>query len=70
VGASRIVARLSGPVSTPRADAGLIVTEYGVADLRGQPLRARHERMLAIAHPDHRAALAAALDVPQRRVPV
>ena len=70
VGASRIVARLSGPVSTPRADAGLIVTEYGVADLRGQPLRARHERMLAIAHPDHRAALAAALDVPQRRAPV
>ncbi|MFD5257365.1 acetyl-CoA hydrolase/transferase family protein [Streptomyces bobili] len=59
---SRIVARLSGPVSTSRSDAGLFVTEYGVADLRGQPLRERHERMLAIAHPDHRAALAAALE--------
>lgn len=60
--ASRIVARLSGPVSTSRSDAGLFVTEYGVADLRGQPLRVRHERMLAIAHPDHRAALEAALE--------
>jgi len=60
--ASRIVARLSGPVSTSRSDAGLVVTEYGVADLRGQPLRVRHERMLAITHPDHRAALEAALE--------
>ncbi|MEU9170073.1 acetyl-CoA hydrolase/transferase C-terminal domain-containing protein [Streptomyces sp. NPDC048420] len=60
--ASRIVARLSGPVSTSRSDAGLFVTEYGVADLRGQPLSVRRERMLAIAHPDHRAALEAALE--------
>ncbi|MPN61651.1 Butanoate coenzyme A-transferase [bioreactor metagenome] len=37
-GATRIVVRLSGPVSTPRSDAGLIVTEHGVADLRGQTL--------------------------------
>jgi acetyl-CoA hydrolase len=56
-GASRIVASLSGPVSTPRSDAGIVVTEYGVADLRGLTLRQRRERMLAIAHPDHRAAL-------------
>jgi acyl-CoA hydrolase len=55
--ASRIVERLSGPVSTPRSDAGFIVTEYGVADLRGLPLRARRERLIAIAHPDHRAGL-------------
>ncbi|GLX02879.1 acetyl-CoA hydrolase/transferase C-terminal domain-containing protein [Microtetraspora sp. NBRC 16547] len=54
---SRIVAKLSGPVSTSRADAGLIVTEYGVADLRGQPLEERRARMIAIAHPDHRPAL-------------
>ncbi len=32
---SRIVARLGGPVTTPRADADLVVTEHGVADLRG-----------------------------------
>ena len=56
-GGSRIVASLNGPVSTPRSDAGIVVTEYGVADLRGLTLRQRRERMLAIAHPDHRGAL-------------
>ncbi|MCP3715286.1 acetyl-CoA hydrolase [Paraburkholderia sp. CNPSo 3281] len=56
-GATRIVASLTGPVSTPRSDAGIVVTEYGVADLRGLTLRQRRERMLAIAHPDHRGAL-------------
>jgi acyl-CoA hydrolase len=55
--ASRIVARLSGPASQARADAGVIVTEYGIADLRGLTLSQRQEQMLAIAHPDHRAAL-------------
>ena len=45
---------------TPRA--GLIVTEYGAAGLRGAPITVRYERMLAIAHPDHRAALAAELE--------
>jgi acyl-CoA hydrolase len=35
----------------------VIVTEYGIADLRGLTLSKRQERMLAIAHPDHRAAL-------------
>jgi len=66
-GASRIVPSVSGPVSTARADAGVVVTEYGVADLRGQPLRARYERMLAIAHPDHRTALAEAAEDSLRR---
>jgi acyl-CoA hydrolase len=56
---SRIVARLGGPTTLGRADAGVIVTEYGVADLRGLTLPQRRERMLAIAHPDHRQALAA-----------
>jgi acetyl-CoA hydrolase len=56
---SRIVGRLRGPVTVGRADAGVIVTEYGVADLRGLTLPERQERMLAIAHPDHRHALAA-----------
>ena len=49
--------RLSGPVSTPRCDAGVFVTEYGIADLRGLPLAARRRRMLDIAHPEHRARL-------------
>jgi acetyl-CoA hydrolase len=56
-GTTRIVTSLNGPVSTPRSDAGIVVTEYGVADLRGLTLRQRRERMLAIAHPDHRGAL-------------
>ena len=55
---SRIVATLSGPVSTPRSDAGLIVTEHGVADLRGLSLSARIDRLIAIADPQHRDALA------------
>jgi acyl-CoA hydrolase len=55
--ASRIVGRLSGPVATPRAEAGVVVTQYGAADLRGLPLRARAARMLAIAHPAFRESL-------------
>ncbi len=55
--ASRIVASLSGPASQARADAGVIVTEYGVADLRGLTLSQRRDRMLAIAHPGHAEAL-------------
>ncbi|HEY6479298.1 MAG TPA: acetyl-CoA hydrolase/transferase C-terminal domain-containing protein [Streptosporangiaceae bacterium] len=55
--ASRIVASLSGPVSTSRTDAGVIVTEHGVADLRGLSLRQRAERMIAIADPQDRAGL-------------
>ena len=54
---SRIVSGLSGPVSTPRSDAGIIVTEYGVADLRGMPLSQRMKKLIAIAHPDVRERL-------------
>ena len=54
---SRIVASLSGPVSTPRCDACIIVTEHGVADLRGLSLKARRARLLDIAAPAHREAL-------------
>lgn len=56
-GATRIVAQLSGPVSTTRSDAGLIVTEHGVADLRGLPLSRRVQSMIDIAAPEHRADL-------------
>ena len=47
--ASRIVRALQGPVSTPRSEAGVIVTERGAADLRGCSLRERERRMLAIS---------------------
>jgi acetyl-CoA hydrolase len=47
--ARRIVERLSGPVSTPRSEAGIIVTERGAADLRGCTLRERERRLRAIS---------------------
>lgn len=55
--ASRIVGRLSGPVATPRAEAGVFVTEYGAADLRGLTLAQRIPRMISIAHPAFREDL-------------
>lgn len=55
---SRIVSELSGPVSTARCDAGIVVTEYGVADLRGKTLSGRLRAMLDVAAPQHRERLA------------
>ena len=46
---SRIIENLSGPVSTPRSEAGVIVTEKGAADLRGCTLRERERRLRAIS---------------------
>jgi acetyl-CoA hydrolase len=55
---SRIVSHLSAAVvTTARSDADLIVTEWGVADLRGQGMSERRRRMIAIAHPDFRDSL-------------
>jgi len=55
--ASRIVSKLSGPVATPRSEAGVFVTEHGAADLRGVPLAQRPTKMIAIAHPLFRESL-------------
>lgn len=49
--AARIVEQLSGPVSVPRSEAGLFVTERGVADLRGCGVKERQRRMGLIAAP-------------------
>jgi acetyl-CoA hydrolase len=46
---SRVVERLSGPVSVPRSEAGVVVTEKGAADLRGCGLRERERRLRAIS---------------------
>jgi len=56
-GVSRIVPRLGASVTTCRADADVIVTEFGAAELRGCTLGRRAQRLIAIAHPDHREAL-------------
>jgi len=56
---SRIVPRLPPvAVSVPRADVGLVVTEHGVADLRGLTLDARAEALIGVADPGHRDRLA------------
>ncbi|CAH1648251.1 Acyl-CoA hydrolase [Hyphomicrobiales bacterium] len=55
---SRIVASLAGrPVTTARSEVDLVVTEYGVADLRGCSFARRMEQLAAIAHPAFRDAL-------------
>lgn len=57
---SRIVLSLEGrPVTTGRADIDMVVTEQGVAELRGCSLDERARRMIAVAHPDFREQLAA-----------
>jgi len=55
----RIVPLLtSGIVTTPRSEADIVVTEYGVAHLRGRSIRERVHADIAISHPDDRAYLA------------
>jgi acyl-CoA hydrolase len=56
---SRIVADLppGTTVTTPRHQSDVIITEFGVAELRGATVRQRAERLAAIAHPDFRPEL-------------
>ena len=56
---SRITAKFrSGtPVGVPQFDVDYVVTEFGAAYLRGATPSERHERIIAIAHPDHRESL-------------
>ena len=55
---STIVAALrDGPVTTARADVDVVVTEHGVAHLRGCALSERPGRLAAIAAPEHRDKL-------------
>lgn len=44
-------------VSIPRNMADIVITEYGVARLRGRSIRERAEALIAIAHPDYRRQL-------------
>ena len=44
-------------VTTNRMDVEYIVTEYGVADLKGKTLRERAQALIHIAHPDFRPQL-------------
>jgi acyl-CoA hydrolase len=44
-------------VTTSKNDVDYIVTEYGVAHLRGEPLSSRARQLIAIAHPNFRDEL-------------
>lgn len=54
---SKIVPQLTGPVTTPRTDTHLVVTEYGVANLKGLSSTERARALIRLAHPDFRDAL-------------
>lgn len=54
---SRIVPRLSGPVTTPRTDTHYIVTEYGYANLKGKSSSERAKAIIDLAAPQFRAEL-------------
>jgi len=44
-------------ITTPRTDVHYIVTEFGVAELKGKSIPARVKEMIRIAHPDFRDQL-------------
>lgn len=61
-GHTKIVPQLSAGsvVTTLKNTVDHVVTEYGVAELRGATIRERAHRLIRIAHPDHRDELTAA----------
>jgi len=60
-GESRIVPQLAAGdvVTTPKNTVDKIVTEWGVAELRGRSIRERTRALISVAHPDHRDELTA-----------
>jgi len=62
---SRVIDSLTSHsvVTSPRHLAGVIVTEYGAADLRGKSVKERARAMVAIAHPDFRDELSVTADL-------
>jgi acyl-CoA hydrolase len=58
---SRIVPALTAGthVTTSKNDINYVVTEFGVAQLRGKSAKQRVEALIAIAHPDFRGELSA-----------
>jgi acyl-CoA hydrolase len=44
-------------ITVPRNYVDYIVTEYGIAPMRGRSVRERTENLIAVAHPDFRAQL-------------
>lgn len=44
-------------VTLSRNDIDYIVTEYGIAPMRGRSVRERVDNLIAVAHPDYREQL-------------
>lgn len=63
---SRIVPVLDGPVTTPRNDTHIVVTEHGWIDLKGKTLVERARGLIALAAPQHREALERAMHARHR----
>jgi itaconate CoA-transferase len=59
---SRIVARLDGPVTTPRIDTHYIVTEFGTINLKGLSSTERAHALIGLAHPKFRNKLTEAAE--------
>jgi itaconate CoA-transferase len=57
---SKIVPRLSGPVTTPRTDVHYVVTENGVANLKGLSSTERAQALIGLANPAFQDELTAA----------
>jgi itaconate CoA-transferase len=51
------VARLDGPVTTPRNDIHYVVTEHGAANLKGLTDDARARALIGLAAPEFRKGL-------------
>lgn len=45
------------PVSIPRTEVQYVITEYGIADLKGKTLRERAQALIDISHPEFRKEL-------------
>jgi acyl-CoA hydrolase len=56
---SRIVLNMTpgNVVTVPRSDMMYVVTEYGMANLKGKSVAERAKAIIAIAHPDYREGL-------------
>ena len=68
-----VMSRISGlpaegsVVSTPRHHTGVVITEYGAAELTGRTVRERAHLLVDIAHPEFRPALRKVADGLGRR---
>jgi itaconate CoA-transferase len=54
---SKIVPRLSGPVTTPRNEVHYVATEYGIINLKGLSSTDRAVALIGLAHPNYRRLL-------------